>query len=103
MADNGTPPYPISPANEVLGRMKTWAVLAGRVGKKEWYLTTLKAIDSNLSKSPETWGDPLFSYHHLNMRMFHRVFEGFYLYYGIHDSTRTVYLRQMFRMPGVSI
>lgn len=97
-ASNGTPPYRVSLSDEVIGRMKYWGEVAGKLGLLEWYTRALRVIDNKLRHNPIEWGDPLFSYKHLGLRTFHGVHATFLIFYAVHEEKKIVFVRRMIRM-----
>lgn len=98
MAGDGSPPYTIAPTTDVLNQMKAWAAEATRLGLREWYAAALRFINDRLTHHPAEWGDPLFTYRHLELQMFQGNHEQFLVIYGVHAGRRIVYLRAITRL-----
>lgn len=97
---NGGPPYALvylEPANAAL-RHSLALALKRRVARS--LSADLRWVEAQLAARPHHWGDPLNRYRVLELvrRRGHSTF--FYVYYGVHRKSRTVYIRDFHIDPA---
>jgi hypothetical protein len=80
--------------------MEVLSDVARRRGVVAAYAESLERLTRQLRRSPLDWGDPLFNYASLNLRLYRVICGPVIVHYAVNEERRVVYIRDIRPLPG---
>jgi hypothetical protein len=100
MAEGSGQPYQLVIPQKDLQLLKIWGRRATALGMAREYTATLRAIHNKLTTKPVSWGDPLYRYEYLDVLVYRAVQDMLFVYYGVDEQRRIVYVKEFILRPG---
>jgi hypothetical protein len=100
MTPNGRSPWEVVFFEAVRQQLRVWAQRAIALGLRDQYAAELWTMVARLESDPESWGDPLFRFHHLGLLNYRARTAFFYVAYSVDAGRRIVYVSQVAAAPG---
>jgi hypothetical protein len=91
----GGPSFRVTYSERIAERLQLPSDLAAANRRLDRYLELVAAMQRHLADLPETWGDPVFPYQHLDLQVYHRSFEMVHVTYSVDSVRRIVYIQHV--------
>jgi hypothetical protein len=103
VSDAAQPAFEIHYSQAIFKAIEDLSDVARRHGVVAGFAESLEHITRQLGSNPLAWGDPLFHYAHLNLRLYRAICGMVIVHYALNEERRVVYIRDIRPMPGSAL